>query len=392
MKEGRKRTKDGHAFRLGIFGGTDKAKKAVRPCLVFESGRAVDSGTLFLISGASSPRVKPKVSSAGRGAPCAAGARRTPPVVLGGIDGASACGAVERANVGDANFASEQVVEMSVDLGGSVYGNIHVFVADHVQRNNGSLHRRSTVTAIDIDSSGAGRCRVGYVGAISGDGVANDYVPEHVIRGSAKSGPFMRVESAARKTVARQLVPGDYVVGYAARSLAIGKESDSRASAVQAIIRNDVTGDGIVVYSVVGSEIGRRGTYRGMRRQRDAAFERVGGDGVVDDEIVMAFCRLIGNQYASSIAGNHIAGYERTHRAQEVKSAAAVAGFVGFIGWLTQAGGTGGTGPLFVVIDDLIIQDGGVRGVEYQNPFVQSILHSEARDGNIAQSGIAEAV
>src|SRR5580700_1057772 len=79
------------------------------------------------------PRGETNVGSAACRAARAARAGRTSPIVLGRVDAAGArLGAVESTNVGDANFAAQQIVEMDVDLGRSVDRYVHVLIADYV--------------------------------------------------------------------------------------------------------------------------------------------------------------------------------------------------------------------------------------------------------------------
>jgi hypothetical protein len=133
-------------------------------------------GATFLITdGILKPRGETNVGSAGGCASLTAWARTTSPIVLSCVDAAGARGVIEGANVGDTSIATQQVVEMSIELGRSIDGNVLVFINDHILRNDGTANRGAATAAIDVDSGGPVRGRVVRVGAVSGDEVANDY-------------------------------------------------------------------------------------------------------------------------------------------------------------------------------------------------------------------------
>jgi hypothetical protein len=116
-------------------------------------GRVVISGAAIVIvpDGFVKPRREMNVGAAGCRTPGAARASRAPPIVLGGVDAARTCfGGVEGANVGDANFTAQQIVEVDVYLGRGVDGYVHVLIANHVVRDDGAANRRAAVAAIDI--------------------------------------------------------------------------------------------------------------------------------------------------------------------------------------------------------------------------------------------------
>src|SRR5271168_1895987 len=103
-------------------------------------------------------RDETNVGSAGGRASLAPGAGRTSPIVLSGVDAAGADGGmVEPANVRDANLAPQQIVQVGVDFGRGVHGNVHVLIADHVSGNDGTDDRSATPAAIDVDAHSARR-------------------------------------------------------------------------------------------------------------------------------------------------------------------------------------------------------------------------------------------
>ena len=317
------------------------------------------------------PRGETDVRSAGCRASATARAIRTPPIILGRIDASRARGAVEGANVGHANISAEQVVEMGAKRGGIVDGNVHLFVLDQVLRNDGALNRRTAIAAIDVDSGGAGRGRVERVGAVPGDEVADDHIPIHVIRWSAKSGPHMRVQSDTRNTIVCQLVPNDQVTRGASGPFAIGKKADSRSSDLHTVRVRDVVGYSIVENSMVGSVIGRSGTNGRMGGKDDAALQRVVRDDVVDEHVFVACCGLVADQDAIGIARHDVTGHHNVHRSHKVKSAAAISAFIGLKGGLAVASGAGTkNGPFLVIVHDPIVEDCGVRSADDQNPFI----------------------
>lgn len=317
------------------------------------------------------PRGETDVRPAGCRASHAARTTRAPPIIFGRVDAARARCTVEGANVGHANIAAEQVVEMGTNRSGSVDGNVHLFVLNQVLRNDGALDRRTATAAIDVDSGGAGRGRVERVGAVPGDEVANDHIPIHVIRRGAKSGTHMRVQSDTRNTIVGQLVPNDQVTRGAPGAFAIGKKADSRSSDLHPVRVGDVVGDSIVENSIVGSVIGRSGTHRRMGGKDDAALERVVRDGVVDDDVVVACSRFVADQDAIGTAGHSVAGHHNVHRSYKVKRTAAVTAFIGLIGGLAVASRAGAeNGSFLVIVHDPIVEDGGVRSADDQNPFI----------------------
>ena len=79
-------------------------------------------------------------------------ALRTSPIVLHRVNAARAnAGAVVGAHVGDAITAIAQVVEMDVNHGRSVDGDVHILIADLILRDDGANNRRSAYAAIDVD-------------------------------------------------------------------------------------------------------------------------------------------------------------------------------------------------------------------------------------------------
>src|ERR1700722_2640817 len=280
-------------------------------------------------NGLSKPGDEANVGSAGGRAFLAAGASRTSPIVLRGVDAAGADGGVvKRTHVCNANFAPQQVVQMGVDLGRSVHGDVHVLIADQVAGDDSTDDRRAAVTAIDVDAHGPRRGRVGLVGKVSSDVVADDHVAAHIVRGSAKSGTYVGVQSDTAQAVASQFVVDDDVIGGSARAVAIGKKPDSRASNLHPVVSRDVVAHGVVVHAVVGREIRRARAGGWMRGQNDAAFQRVVPDDIVREQIVAAFGGLVANQDAVGIAGNIVPGHDRAPRANQVKCPPAVAVFI----------------------------------------------------------------
>src|SRR5450759_5624305 len=75
------------------------------------------------------PRSGTNIGSAGRGAPGAARASRTSPVILRRVDTTGAgTRTIQSTNVSDANLAAPQIVEMDVDHGRRVHGDIDVLI------------------------------------------------------------------------------------------------------------------------------------------------------------------------------------------------------------------------------------------------------------------------
>src|SRR5450631_2371972 len=101
---------------------------------------------------------------------------------------------------------------MNVNLGGSVDGDVHVLIADHILGNNRAYNRRAAITAIDVDAHAARRGRIECVGQISGNEVADDHVAVHVVGGKAKSRAHMGVESDPSQPVTCELVVDDHVI------------------------------------------------------------------------------------------------------------------------------------------------------------------------------------
>jgi hypothetical protein len=284
------------------------------------------------------PRSETNVGSAVCRASRAARAGRTSPIVLGRVDAAGArLGGVESTNVGDANFAAQQIVEMDVDLGRSVDRYVHVFIADYVVRNDGAANRRAAIAAIDIDTHAARRGRVECIGEVSGNEVADDHVCVHVIRGSAEGRADVGVESNTPESITGQLVVDDHIIRGAAGTNAIGKEADSRATNLHAIVLGNVFGHGVVVNPIVGRP---NRAHRRMRGKNDAALQRIVLDGVVDEQIVAAFRGLVADEDAVGIAGDSVAGHCGVYRSDEVKCATAITGFIGLEGRLSRAAGS----------------------------------------------------
>src|ERR1039458_9372364 len=101
---------------------------------------------------------------------------------------------------------------MDVDLGRSIDRYVDILIADHVLGNDGVTDRRTAIAAIDVDSHTARGGSVEGVGKVSGNGVADDLVPTHVICREPKRGSHMRVQSDASQSVMRERVPDDHVV------------------------------------------------------------------------------------------------------------------------------------------------------------------------------------
>src|SRR6202035_1754519 len=91
--------------------------------------------------------------------------------------------------------------------------------------------------------------------------------------------------------------------------------------------------------AIVGSKCRWSGTHGRVRRHHDAALFGIVGNDVADDDIVPAFRGLIAEQNSVSVTSNQIAGYDRAHRSNQVKSATAVSAFIGLVGWLGGARG-----------------------------------------------------
>lgn len=119
---------------------------------------------------------------------------------------------VEGADVGEADFATEQIAEMDVDLGRSVDGDVHVPIADHIAGNEGAAKGRAATTAVEVDPHSAGSGSLGLVGEISGTEVADDPVSIHGIRGESKIRLHMRVSCDTAKPVTFWRVVDDHVL------------------------------------------------------------------------------------------------------------------------------------------------------------------------------------
>src|ERR1700722_5109344 len=140
------------------------------------------------------PRGKGNAGTAGCAARAGARSRGTTPVVIGCNDFAGACGVVQGANVGDANVSAEKIGVMGVDGGRCVDGDVHLLVLDYILRNDGAANWRAATAAIDVYSGGAWSCGVVSIGAVSGDEVADDHIPIHIIGGCAEGGTDVGVE------------------------------------------------------------------------------------------------------------------------------------------------------------------------------------------------------
>ena len=139
--------------------------------------------------------------------------RRTSPVVLGRIDGAGAHrGTVEGTNIPDPDATPQQRVQMDIDLGRGIDRYVDILIADYVLGNDRAANRRSAVAAIDVDSHTAWGFGVEEVGKVSGNDVADDLVPAHVICREPKRGSHVRVQGDASQSVMRERVPDDHVV------------------------------------------------------------------------------------------------------------------------------------------------------------------------------------
>src|SRR6202521_3465293 len=139
--------------------------------------------------------------------------RRTSPVVFGRIDCAGAhMGTVERTNIPDPDADPEQSVEMDVDLSRGIDRYVDILIADDILGNDGAANRRSAIAAIDVDSHTARGGGVEEVGKVSGNGVADDLVPTHVIWREPKRGSDVRVQSDASESVTGESISDDHVV------------------------------------------------------------------------------------------------------------------------------------------------------------------------------------
>ncbi len=215
-------------------------------------------------------------------------ARTTSPIVLSCFDAAGARGVIEGANVGDTSIATQQFVEMSIELGRSIDGNVLVFVNDHILRNDGTANRGAATAAIDVDSGGPVRGRVVRVGAVSGDEVANDHVPIHVIRRSTKGRADTGVKRNARNTVTRMITLPETRPGpWPSEKRPLARHQPSRRSWKKCFRRR------YCFNPIVRSEIGRGGTRRRMGRKNDAALGRIVRGDVVYEEVVAAFRGLV---------------------------------------------------------------------------------------------------
>ena len=148
------------------------------------------------------------------------------PPILGGVDGAGAgCCLVESANVLNSDVSAEQVIEVHIDLGGSVDGDVDVFITDHVAGDDGSDDRTATVAAVDVDADAAGSGGVGLISKIALNVVVDDLIAAHVIRGKAERGTDMGVQGDATEPIVLELVVDDDVAGHVALAHAIGEQT-----------------------------------------------------------------------------------------------------------------------------------------------------------------------
>src|ERR1035438_7781338 len=143
----------------------------------------------------------------------------------------------------------QQRVQMDVDLGRSIDRYVDILVADYVLGNHGATNRRTAIAAIDVDSHTARGGGVESVGKVSGNRIADDLVPTHVICRKPKRGSHVRVQRDASQPVTSERVPDDHVVGHAAAARSIGKHARPRTSNLHAVAGRDVLSHRIVVRS-----------------------------------------------------------------------------------------------------------------------------------------------
>ena len=99
------------------------------------------------------------------------------PEVFGCIDRAGTRSAISSTHIRDANFAIQQIVQMSVQLGGSIGGDRNVFVLDDVSGDDGSADWGTASTTVDVDAGRPRGRRIIAVGAVARDEIANDHIP-----------------------------------------------------------------------------------------------------------------------------------------------------------------------------------------------------------------------
>src|SRR5437588_8528850 len=122
-----------------------------------------------VVDWSSQPGDVPHIGSAERRAPRATGSHGTPPIVLGGINGTSTGRMIESTYVAHADFVTEQIVEVDIDLSRGIDGNIDVFVTDRISGDDGSDHGRTAATAVDVNSHAARGSRIFFICKIAGD-------------------------------------------------------------------------------------------------------------------------------------------------------------------------------------------------------------------------------
>ena len=101
---------------------------------------------------------------------------------------------------------------MDVDLGRGIDRYVDILIADHVMGNDGATNRRTAIAAIDVDSHTAGGLGIGLICEITGNDIADDLVPTHVICREPRRRSHMRVQCDASQSVIRERVPDDHVV------------------------------------------------------------------------------------------------------------------------------------------------------------------------------------
>src|ERR1039458_3245455 len=89
---------------------------------------------------------------------------------------------------------------------------VDILVADYVLGNHGATNRRTAIATIDVDSHTARGGGVESVGKVSGNRIADDLVPTHVICREPKRGSHVRVQREASQSVMCERVPDDHVV------------------------------------------------------------------------------------------------------------------------------------------------------------------------------------
>lgn len=218
------------------------------------------------------------------------------PVVFGCIDAAGA-------EIGNADVATEEIVEVEIDVCGGVDGDIHVFIADGISADDCARDGCAAHAAVEVNSGSAGRCRVSKVDGITRDAVADDDVVVEIIGRQMEVGSNVGVKGNAGETIVQQLIIENGISRDEAYSSAVGEDAYTCASTgeTNAIVNGLIPCDQIVNDAVMWSG---RSDGRLVRGEDDTAGRRVVVNLVVDDEIVVRLTSVVADEDAAGVARN----------------------------------------------------------------------------------------